>query len=230
MISDRQKMWKYTLDGKAKTLFASGIRNTEKYRLRPGTEEIWGCDHGSDNFGAYLKEKAGSNQPVTDFNPPCELNHYVEGGFYGHPFVVGNRQIREEYKDRSDILDLAAKTIVPEWCFGAHWAPNGWCFIDPAINDRTHAFPKDHDGDMFVAFHGSWNRSEPAGYCVARVLFDQGHPYGLLKIVSTMAPKGQIVARPVDCVQAPDGSILWSSDFKGRVYRIRHSAEGPQKN
>jgi len=218
--TDRQKIWRFALDGQRKTLFASGIRNTEKLRFRPGTTELWGVDHGSDNFGGPLGEKPG-NQPVTDLNPPCEFNKYEQDKFYGHPFITGNRVPRYEFMKRPDLLDLAARTVAPEWSFGAHWAPNGFCFVDPAINDAKKQFPADHNGDAFVAFHGSWNRSDRAGYCIARVLFDDGRPYGLLKVVDGLPdPKGDAV-RPVDCVMAPDGSVLFSSDQPGRVYRLR---------
>lgn len=228
--TERQKVWRFRLDGTGKTLFASGVRNTEKLRIRPGTPttgdkiEVWGCDHGSDSFGQPVGEK--DTQPITDWNPPCELNKYVIGGFYGHPFIVGLKVPRYEYVNRPDIIELAEKTIVPEWCFGAHWAPNGWCWIDPAINEKTHAFPTDHGGDMLVAFHGSWNRSEKGGYCIARVTFDKdpvlgGHPCGLVKIVSTLDGGDRVVARPVDCLQMPDGSVLFSSDTSDRIYRLK---------
>ena len=61
------------------------------------------------------------NQPITDLNPPCEMNHYVQDGFYGHPYIVGIRLPRYEYMDRPDIVELAAKTIPPAWCAGGHW-------------------------------------------------------------------------------------------------------------
>jgi glucose/arabinose dehydrogenase len=84
--------------------------------------------------------------------------------------------------------------------------------------------PADHVGDMMIACRGSWNSTEPVGYCVARVLFDDltGKPYGMLPIVQVLKQPEQVpLARPVDCVQAPDGTILFSSDQPGRVYRIR---------
>ena len=68
--TDREKIWHFSLDGKEKTLFCTGIRNTEKIVLRPGTKEVWGCDHGSDNFGARFGEQEGKLQPITDHNPP----------------------------------------------------------------------------------------------------------------------------------------------------------------
>lgn len=221
--TDRQKIWSFALDGSDMALFCSGIRNTEKLRLRPGTDEIWGFDHGSDWFGKEIGDEQG-NQPITDLNPPDELNHYVSGGFYGHPFIVGTRLPRYEYMDRPDIHELAAKTTPPEWCVGAHWACNGWTFIDPALNKGQ--FPADHEGDIVVASHGSWNRSERAGYCVSRILFDGAKAYGLLKIVSTVSEDGQTVyARPVDVIQAPDGSLLFSDDYAGAVYRIEYVGE-----
>jgi len=211
----RQKIWSYNLQGGDKQLFISGIRNTEKLLVRPGTDEIWGMDHGSDWFGRYLEDKSDTGgQPITDYNPPGEMNHYVKGGFYGHPFIVGDRVPRYEYMDRPDIVELAAKTIVPEWSTGAHWAPNAMVFY------TGKQFPESYKGDAFVAFHGSWNRSQKAGYCVSRVLFDQGHPYGELKYVDFLTPDGQALGRPVDVEVAPDGSLLISDDAGNKIYRL----------
>lgn len=220
--TERQKIWRFDHDGGNKRLFASGLRNTEKLRLRPGTDEVWGIDHGTDYFGWKLGENE-ANQPITDLNPPDELNHYIEGGFYGHPFLVGDRIPRYEHHEREDLLEWAALTIPPAWKIGAHWAVNGFTFIDPEVNARTKGLPEVHGGDIFAAAHGSWNSTELAGYCVARILFDDqfGEPYGMLKIVSTIDGRtGEVLARPVDCVQATDGSVLFSCDHSGAVYRI----------
>lgn len=217
--TEREKIYRFNLDGSGKRLFCSGIRNTEKLRLRPGTQEVWGCDHGSDNYGRDLGEKEGTLQPVTDENPPCEFNHYVQGGFYGHPFIVGNHLPRLEFMKRPDILELAQTTISPAWSFGAHWAPNGWCFL------TKNALGPDHQGDAFIACHGSWNSTAPVGYRIQRVLFDKltGEPYGSLAIVQTLSKDGRVLARPVDCAEAPDGSVVWSCDDTGRIYRISRS-------
>lgn len=223
---DRQKIWRFNHDGGEKTLFASGIRNTEKLLLRPGTQEVWGFDHGSDWFGKQVGD-VEDTQPITDINPPDELNHYVEGGFYGHPFIVGNRLPRFEYLDRPDIHELAAKTTPPEWAIGAHWATNGFTFLDPLRCGPSKHMPADHAGDVLVACHGSWNSSRRVGYCIARVLFDAGKPYGLLKLVQTLSSDQEtVLARPVDAVQADDGSVLWSSDQPGRIYRLTHVRAG----
>lgn len=232
--SDRQKIWRFNHDGTGKSLFASGLRNTEKLRLRPGTSEVWGIDHGSDNFGAPYGESRRTYGPVTDFNPFCELNRYTQGAFYGHPFVTGYRLPRAEYafgdRKRSDILDLADRTTVPEFVFPAHSATNAFTFLDPARCGPGKSMPADHAGDLFVAARGSWNRRELAGYFVARVLFDSGRPYGTLEIVSTLSDNGKSHSgKPIDCAQAPDGSVLFSVDTTpgtrdARIFRISRNA------
>lgn len=215
---EREKVWRYDLDGKNKRLFISGIRNTEELLVRPGTSDIYGVDHGSDWFGGPIGEREGK-QPITDFNPPDEFNKYEEGKFYGHPFLTGYRVPRIEYQNKSDILEIAAKTTPPVWAFGAHWAANAFCFV----SQKSH-FPADHYADAFVACHGSWNDSQKVGYRVERILFDPygGVPYGSLMIVGCLGNNGEPLSRPVDCVEAPDGSILFSSDTENKVYRISY--------
>ncbi len=213
-VTERQKIWRFNLDGTGKTLFASGLRNTEKLRVRPGTTAIYGADHGSDNWGAAYGE-VGGGQPFTDVNPPCEFNLYEEGKFYGHPFVVGDRVPRSEYANRSDLVTLGAATQIPAWKFGAHWAPNGFAFV--GAGDNTKAF----GNDAVVALHGSWNSSVPVGYRIERILFDSafGKPYGSLPLVITVRD-GVVLGRPVDVAEDPTGGFLFSDDGTGRIYRV----------
>jgi glucose/arabinose dehydrogenase len=75
-------------------------------------------------------------------------------------------------------------------------------------------------GDAFVTYHGSWNRSKKAGYCVTRVRFEDGHPWGEQVYIRFLTPEGQVLGRPVDVVQTPDGSLLISDDEGGRIYRL----------
>ena len=212
--SDREKIWFYSLDGKTRKLWSSGIRNTEKLRFRPGTTELYGCDHGSDWYGKLLGDTNG-NQPITNRVPDDEFNHYTEGGFYGHPFIVSNGLPRLEFKDRPDIVELAAKTILPAWPVGPHWATNGWTFT---TTDKVVA-----KGDALIACHGSWNATNKQGYCIDRVMFDPqtGKPMGAMQLVSTLEGQKDL-ARPVDCTEEPDGSILFSVDG-GTIYRLRKS-------
>ncbi len=213
--TERLKIWSFALDGTDKKLFCGGLRNTEKLVLRPGTNEIWGMDHGSDNFGDIMEKKdKDGRKPITDWNPPCEMNHYVEGAFYGHPYITGNRLPRYEYMNRPDIVDWATKTTPPAWATGSHYAPNGMTFYD------ANQFPN-AKGDAFVAYHGSWNRSVKGGYAVTKVLFENGKPYGEQTYVK-FEKNDDLFGRPVDVQVALDGSLLISDDWGNKVYRLTY--------
>lgn len=217
--TERQKIWRFKLNavtGEAseKKLFASGLRNTEKLRFRPGTENLYGADHGSDNFGARYGERGGG--VITDVNPPCEFNHYLPDFNYGHPFVTGLGLPRPEYANRQGILELVARNTPPVWCFGAHWAPNGFSFIEKS---ELLGSP----GDALVAFHGSWNSTVRVGYRVERLCFDPatGKPYGAQPMVITLGKNNtEILARPVDILDLGDGTALFSDDQGNRLYRL----------
>jgi glucose/arabinose dehydrogenase len=215
--SDRKCIYVFNLDGSNKQVFCTGVRNNEKLRYRPGTTEIWGFDNGTDNFGKNYGETAGQDQPITDLNPPDELNLYVQDGFYGHPYIVGDRIPRPEFANRPDILDLARKTTPPDWDVHAHWAPLGFTFI-------TKDYFPGSKGDIFFAAHGSWNSVHPVGACVQHLMFDPltGRPYGSLTIVDCQGPDRRY-ARPVDCAEAPDGTVLFTSDEPSGLYRISKS-------
>ncbi|HVT90491.1 MAG TPA: hypothetical protein VHD56_16675 [Tepidisphaeraceae bacterium] len=213
----RKKIYAFDLDGKNQRVFVSGVRNTEKLRIRPGTTDIYGFDHGSDNFGKDFGEQTGRKQPITDVNPNEEFNKYVQDGFYGHPFIMGNGVPRPEFSKRPDIVDLADKTIAPEWLVHAHWAVLGWSFIN------SDYFPG-HKGDVFFCSHGSWNSTHPVGAVVQRLMFDQvtGKPYGSMTIVDCQGPQRRF-ARPVDLAEASDGTLVFSSDEPPALYRISKS-------
>ena len=213
--TERLKIWSFALDGSDKKLFCGGLRNTEKLVIRPNSDEIWGMDHGSDNFGEFLeKGDETGRKPITDWNPPCEMNHYVQDGFYGHPYITGNRMPRYEYMKRKDIIDLAAKTIPPAWATGAHYAPNSMTFY------TANQFPN-AKGDAFVPYHGSWNRSEKGGYAVTRVLFEEGKPYGEQNYIK-FEKNDDIFGRPVDIVVTKDGSLLISDDWGNKIYKLTY--------
>lgn len=211
---ERKKIWTFAMDGSDKKLFASGVRNTEKFVIRPGTGEIWGVDHDIDELGAPIEGKEKKfGQPITDHNPPAELNKYVEGGFYGHPYILGKNIPNFAYLDRTNIASLASKTIIPEWTMAAHCSGIGMTFYD---GDQI----PNANGDAFVAMRGSWNATKKSGYCLTRILFEDGHPYGEQKMVNFLAGGAAALGRPVDCLQAPDGSILISDDTGNKIYRL----------
>lgn len=216
--TERLKIWSFKEDGSDKKLYCGGLRNTEKLIIRPGTDEIWGMDHGSDNMGEHLerRNKNETRRPITDWNPPCEMNNYVQDGFYGHPYITGNRMPRHEYEDRKDIIDWAAKTIPPAWATPAHNAPCAMLFY------QGNQFPQSLKGDAFVAYHGSWNRSERGGYRVTHVLFEDGKPYGEQRYVDFLNKSGDFFGRPVDVIEAKDGSLLITDDWDHKIYRLSY--------
>lgn len=216
--SERKKIWSFALDGSDKKLFASGLRNTEKFAVRPGTDEIWGVDHDIDMFAWKMEGDRKNGQPITDHNPPAELNHYVEGGFYGHPWLVGKNQPNLNMLSHPKLIEYASKAIIPEWLLPAHCSANSLLFYSGDKIPQAH-------GDAFVAQKGGWNSSAKVGYCLSRILFENGHPYGELKVVNFLKNGTEVLGRPTDCVQAPDGSILFSDDTGNKVYRLRYAGK-----
>lgn len=214
--SERKKIWTFNLDGSGKKLFASGIRNSEKLVIRPGTDEVWGVDHDIDQFAQPWEAKtiAEFGQPITSHNPPAELNHYQEGHFYGHPWIVGKNQPNINFLDNPKLVEYASMTTIPEWLLPSHCSANSLTFY------RGDKIPGAH-GDAFIAQKGGWNAKDKVGYCISRVLFEDGHPYGELKVVSFL-DGDNVLGRPVDVVQAPDGSIIFTDDNKHMVYRLEY--------
>lgn len=213
---DRKKIWTFALDGTDKQLFATGIRNTEKFDVRPGTDEIWGVDHDIDMFAWPLEgTDLPHGQPITDHNPPAELNHYAKDGFYGHPYIVGKNMPNLNFLDKPDLIKLAAMNTIPEWTMPAHCSGNGMTFY------RGDQLPG-AKGDVFVAMRGGWNATRKVGYCLSRILFENGHPYGELKMVDLLKDGTEVLGRPADCTEAQDGSLLFSDDTGNRIYRLRY--------
>jgi glucose/arabinose dehydrogenase len=213
--TERKKIWSFALDGSDKKQFACGVRNTEKFVVRPGTDEIWGVDHDVDTIGSKLEGDHKYGQPITDHYAPGELNHYVEGGFYGHPWIVGRNQPNLLFLDNPDIVKYASKAVLPEWVMPAHCSANAMIFY-------TGTKIPNAQGDVFVAHHGSWNATQKVGYCLTRILFENGHPYGEQKMVNFLKDGTEVKGRPADCTEAPDGSILFSDDSGNKIYRLRY--------
>ena len=134
-------------------------------------------DHDIDTLGMGIEgidKKFG--QPITDYNPPAELN-IRKGKFYGHPFILGRNMPNLNFLNHSNLAELASMTTIPEWTMAAHCAGNGMLFY------HGQQFPN-AKGDAFVAMRGSWNATQKAGYCLSHILFEDGHPYGEQKMVS----------------------------------------------
>jgi glucose/arabinose dehydrogenase len=183
--------------------------------FRPGTTELWGMDMGRNNLGPDL--------------PPEELNHIEADNDYGWPYCYGDREPDPAYNDPARCLD----TTAPRYTFPAHWAPIGFVFYDytrrePDEDDEDEpdvGFPAAYTGDALVAFHGSGPdqvEDDRIGYKVVRVYFHEGEPLAHEDLLRGFVAEGEVWGRPTGLLVAPDGSLLMSDDFGGRIFRISY--------
>ncbi len=181
---------------------AHGVRNTVGFDWDPQTGKLWFTDNGRDMMG--------------DDIPPCELNVVnIEGQHYGYPFCHGGEIPDPEFGAGTSCSDY----VPPVWKFGAHVAPLGMNFY------RGGMFPGEYDNKIFVAQHGSWNRSSKVGYRVMVMDNDANgvssarpFAYGWLDDATQKA-----WGRPVDVITMPDGAILVSDDYADVIYRISYT-------
>lgn len=186
------------LDGSGAEIFAHGIRNSVGMAFQPGTGVLYFTDNGGDNLG--------------DDVPPEELNRADRPGLhFGYPGFAGG-------DTRAPNMAAApADAVPPAITFGAHQAPLGVHFYQGGM------FPAEYRGDAFVALHGSWNRSTPAGYRVMRVRFRDGRPVEAVPFAEGwLMPDGEAWGRPVDVKELPDGSLLISDDRNDALYRVTY--------
>jgi len=199
------------LDGQGREVFASGLRNPVGLDFHPRTGEPYSTINERDGLGDDL---------VPDY-----LTRLQQGAFYGWPYAYlspKNVDPRRTRNGKSERPDLVAKTVTPDVLFPSHSAALGLVFY------RGTAFPERYRNGAFVAFRGSWNRSEGTGYKVVFVPFNaQGRPEGGFEDFLTgflVAPKiPETFARPVGLLELPDGSLLLTDDGNGRIYRIRYT-------
>ena len=187
-------------DGKNFEIFARGIRNTVGFDWHPQTGELFFTDNGRDMLG--------------DDIPPEELNSAPKAGMhFGFPFCHGGDIADPEFGKQRPCSEFAP----PVWKFSAHVAPLGIRFY------WGKQFPAQYQGQLFVAQHGSWNRSVPQGYQVVLVKFKDGKPIAdEIFADGWLQANGEVLGRPVDILELADGSLLVSDDLKGVIYRIAY--------
>ena len=199
----RASIQEFRSDGSHQRTFAFGLRNPVGMAFRPGTDELWTVVNERDGMGDGL---------VPDY-----LTRVVDGGFYGWPYSYLGDHPQPGLAEKRP--DLVAKAIVPDLLFRAHSAPLGLVFYDGA------QFPAEYQGDAFVALHGSWNSSIPAGYMVVRVPFKNDKPTGSYQTFATGfrlngGSPAIVWGRPVGLAVAGDGSLLVADDVGQTVWRI----------
>lgn len=193
------------LDGSDLEIFAHGVRNTVGFDWNPNTNALWFTDNGRDWLG--------------DHNPPDELNKADgKGSHFGFPYLHGeNVRDPEFWEKRPDGIEF----VSPEVEFPAHVAALGMRFYTGEM------FEEKYRGGIFIAQHGSWNRSEKIGYQVVFVSVENGRASDYEVFASGWLHDEKFFGRPVDVEIGPDDALYVSDDHAGCVYRIWYEkAEG----
>jgi glucose/arabinose dehydrogenase len=189
-------------DGAGMRVYASGLRNPVGLALHPETKLLWAVVNERDMLGDEL---------VPDY-----LTSVKEGAFYGWPYSYFGPI--EDPRKKGERPDLVAKAIPPDYSLGSHVAPLGLAFYTGA------SFPARYRNGAFVALHGSWNRSEFAGYKVVFVPFAQGQPSGPAEDFLTGfiadGSASTVHGRPVGLALLQDGSLLVADDGANCIWRV----------
>ncbi len=184
-------------DGTGLEIYARGVRNTVGFDWDPKTHELWFTDNGRDWMG--------------DNKPPDELNHAPRKGMhFGYPYWHGKDIPDPEYGAGHSKGEFTP----PAMELGPHVASLGMRFYTGRM------FPPEYYGQIFIAEHGSWNRSVPIGYRITLVRMKDGRAVGYEVFADGWLQGGNAWGRPVDVQVMPDGSLLVSDDRAGAVYRI----------
>ncbi len=196
------KLTRMNPDGSGYEDVAYGIRNTVGFDWRPGTGNLWFTDNGRDLLG--------------DDVPSDELNRITHPGqHFGFPYCHQGDIADPEYGKGKDCDNFTPPVLK----LGAHVAALGMRFY------QGRQFPKDYRGAIFIAEHGSWNRSRKSGYRVMTVRLDGDKVASYQPLITGFEQNEQAWGRPADVQPLPDGSLLVSDDQSGAVYRVTY---GPQ--
>jgi glucose/arabinose dehydrogenase len=190
-------------DGKNLELWCRGVRNTVGFDWHPSTKELYFTDNGRDWLG--------------DDWPPDELDRRPNGAtipHYGYPYVQGGDILDPDFGKGKKVSDY----VPPVQKLGAHVAALGMRFYTGSM------FPAEYKSQIFIAEHGSWNRSNKNGYRVTLVRLDaKGNSSGYETFADGwLQPGDRVWGRPVDVLVMPDGSLLVSDDHAGAVYRVTY--------
>jgi glucose/arabinose dehydrogenase len=196
------KIYSMNADGSGLKEYARGVRNTVGFDFHPTTKALWFTDNGRDEMG--------------DNTPSCELNIAPKAGLhFGFPYCHGGVVPDPKFANGRQCEEF----VEPVAKLGPHVAPLGMTFY------TGKQFPEAYRNNVYVAEHGSWNRSTKSGYSVRLITL-----YGSKVVSDTAFIDGflrgeQVVGRPVDVVTLADGSMLVSDDFGGRVFRVTYDAK-----
>ena len=185
-------------DGSGYEVFARGVRNSVGFDWDPRTKELWFTDNGRDWLGEDL--------------PSDELNHAPRGGMhFGYPYCHQGDTADLEFGKRA-----CSEFSPPAVKLGPHVAALGMRFY------TGNQFPPEYRNNLFIAEHGSWNRSKRIGYRIKRVVIEGGRVMKHEVFAEGWLQGESVWGRPVDIEVMPDGSLLVSDDYAGAIYRIAY--------
>jgi glucose/arabinose dehydrogenase len=189
-------------DGSERETVAEGVRNSVGFTWQPGSGDLWFTDNGRDMLG--------------DDVPPDELNHVsATGQHFGYPYCHGGELLDPEFGAGKNCADYRG----PAQKLGAHVAPLGIRFY------TGNMFPAKYRNQIFIAEHGSWNRSKKAGYRVSMVRLQDGVPVAYEPFATGWLQNEAVSGRPVDLLVLADGSMLVSDDHADKIYRIYYTGD-----
>jgi len=205
----RATVMEFNPDGSGQKIFAKGLRNAVGVALNPKTDTVWVTVNGRDWLG-------------DDLPPETVYDLGKDGGDAGWPYCYGDRVPDSNFTKPGD--GRCNTVLEPKVQMQAHSAPLGLAFYEGS------QFPSEYQNNIYIAFHGSWNRSVPTGYKIVRVkLDDKGQPQGGAQdfITGWLAPgetkKGRWMGRPVGIVLGSDGTMYVSDDSGGVIYRVTYT-------
>jgi len=179
--------------------FARGVRNTVGFDWHPVTKEFWFTDNGRDRMG--------------DNTPPDELNRAPKTGLhFGYPYCHAGNIADDQFGRKRACSDF----VPPAQKLGPHVAALGMRFYTGSM------FPARYRNQIFIAEHGSWNRSTPIGYRITVVQLKNNQPESYEIFAEGWLQGSQAWGRPVDVLVMPDGALLVSDDDGGKIYRISY--------
>lgn len=194
----RATIMRFDSDGGNGKIFASGLRNSVGLAVSPRTGEFFATDNGRDMLG--------------DDYPPCELNKIEEDSFYGWPFINGFGDLDPDLGGGNEQLLNYARS--PVFGFPPHSAPLGIRFLTGT------KMPTGYERSAVVALHGSWNRREPDGYKIVSLHWHDQGDITSKDFLTGFERDGNVIGRPVDIAEGPDGCLYVSDDYSGTIYRI----------
>ena len=187
------------LDGSGLEIYAHGVRNTVGFDWHPLTQELWFTNNGRDWMGDDL--------------PPDTLHHAPEKGLhFGFPYCHAGDIPDPKYGKMRPCNEFAK----PALKLDPHVAPLGMKFYTGSM------FPLPYRNRVFIAEHGSWNRSVPIGYRITMAIFDKNNTLRYETFAEGWLQNSKAWGRPVDIIEMNDGSLLVSDDKAGAIYRITY--------